>query len=315
MKTGRVVGLALVMIVAVCSALLVAGCPTKSTTGAGPVATQPSTPAPAAGATAPSGPEIEGTVTVKGSDTMVHLVSQWAEAFMKVNPKADVQVTGGGSGTGIAALINGTTAVAAASRELKADEKKDLEAKGLTPTEFTVARDGIAVVLHPSNAINELTMDQLAKIYTGAATNWKQVGGSDLKIEVLSRESTSGTYAFFQEHVMKKKDYRKDARLMPATSAIIEAAAADKGAIGYVGLGYATGAAGRIKVLKVKKDDTAPAIEPSEATVKDGTYSVARPLFLVTAGEPTGAAKAFIDFCQSPDGQRIVKDAGYVTVE
>jgi len=315
MKTGRAIGLAAAVVVVVCAALLVAGCPTKATTGAGPAATQPSTAPPSPGAAAPSGPQIEGTVTVKGSDTIVHLVTQWAEAFMKANPKADVQVTGGGSGTGIAALINGTADIASASRELKDDERKDAQAKGLTPTEFTVARDAIAIVVHPSNPINELTMDQLAKIYTGATTNWKQVGGPDVKIEALSRESTSGTYAFFQEHVMKKKDYRKDARLMPATSGIIEAAAADKGAIGYAGLGYAVGAVGRVKVLKVKKDEKAPAIAPSEATVKDGTYSVARPLFLFTGGEPTGAVKAFIDFCKSPEGQQIVKDAGYVTVE
>jgi phosphate transport system substrate-binding protein len=290
--------------------LALAGCPPKTEAPEStPPVVGPKAPA------APAAPQLKGSLTVKGSDTMVNLVGQWAEAFQKEQPGVQVSVNGGGSGTGVAALINGTTDIASSSRDLKDDEKQKAQAKSLTPTQFTVARDAVSIVVNPANPLTEITMEQLAKIYTGATTNWKQLGGPDQKIIVLSRESSSGTYAFFQEHVMKKKDYTKDARLMPATSAIIEAAAQDKGAIGYVGLGYAVEAGSKVKVLKVKKDDQSPAVAASEAAVKDGSYSIARALYLFTAGQPSELAKAFIDFCKGPEGQQIVKDAGFVTAE
>ena len=168
---------------------------------------------------------LEGTMTVKGSDTIVHLATAWAEAMMDKHEGLDISVDGGGSGTGIAALINGTVDIATASRKIKDEEVTEAEGKGITPVEHVVARDGIAVVVNPENPVNEITMEDLAKIFTGQTTNWSAVGGNDQKIGVLSRESSSGTYAFFREHVMDDEDYTTDAKLMPATSAIVEATA------------------------------------------------------------------------------------------
>lgn len=253
-------------------------------------------------------------VTIKGSDTMVHLVSSWAEEFMNQHEDIEVSVTGGGSGTGIAAMINGTTDICAASRKIKPKEMKLAEQKGIEPMEHVVARDGIAVVVHPENPVSELTIEQLGKIFTGAYTNWNEVGGPDQRIIVLSRESSSGTYVFFQEHVLKKKDYTTKARLMPATSAIIQSVSSDKWSIGYVGLGYAAEAGDKVKTLAVKEDNSSPAVIPSEETVKSGAYSIARPLHLYTKGEPEGTIKEFLDFCLSDAGQKIVRETGYVAV-
>lgn len=253
--------------------------------------------------------------TIKGSDTMVQLASSWAEAFMKKYPGSDVSVTGGGSGTGIAALINGTTDICSASREMKDKEFAQAKEKGLTPVKHTVASDGIAVIVNPANPISEMTMEQIAKIYTGAYTNWKELGGPDEPIVVLSRESSSGTYVFFQEHVLKMKDYTPNARLMPATSAIVQSVSADTWAIGYVGLGYAVEAKGKVKMLAVKADENAPAVIPSEQTVLSGEYSIARGLYLYTKGTPEGQIKNFIDFCLSPEGQKIAVETGYVSVK
>ncbi len=253
-------------------------------------------------------------VTIKGSDTMVHLVSTWAEDFMDNHEGADISVTGGGSGTGIAAMLNGTTDICAASRQMKKAEVEMAEQKKITPVRYVVARDGIAVVVNPKNPVSTLTIEQLGKIFTGAYTNWNQVGGPDKPIIVLSRESSSGTYVFFQEHVLGKKDYTTNARLMPATSAIIQATGEDAWAIGYVGLGYALDAGDKVKILAVKADENAPAVVPSEATVISGEYSIARPLQLYTNGEATGTIKEFVDFCLSPAGQKIVRETGYVPV-
>jgi len=254
------------------------------------------------------------SVTVKGSDTMVHLVTAWSESYMKAHPDAEISVTGGGSGTGIAALLNGTTDICAASRDMSPEEKEKAAREGSTLRETNVARDGIAVVVNPSNPINELTLEQLKKIFTGAYANWKEVGGSDGEIVALSRESSSGTYVFFQEHVLKKEDYTPKARLMPATSAIIQSAASDALAIGYAGLGYAADI-GRVKVLKVKADAAAPAIAPSEDTVRNGTYSISRPLHFYTGAGVGPAADDFIKFCLSGAGQAIVREAGYIPVQ
>ena len=252
---------------------------------------------------------------VKGSDTMVHLVSTWAEEFMKQNEQIQVSVTGGGSGTGIAALINGTADICASSRDMKQEEFEQARQRGVEPKEIAVARDGIAVVVNPSNQINELTLEQIEKIYTGQYTNWNQVGGPDANMVVLSRESSSGTYVFFQEHVLKKKDYAATVRLMPATSAIIQSVGVDAMAIGYVGLGYAAEAGDKVKMLSVKADESAPAVKPSEAAVKSGEYSISRPLFLYTNGAPGEHIKQFVDFCLSPDGQKIVRETGYIGID
>ncbi|MFH1538851.1 MAG: PstS family phosphate ABC transporter substrate-binding protein [bacterium] len=258
---------------------------------------------------------MTGSITIKGSDTMVHLVSTWAEEYMKSNDGIEISVTGGGSGTGIAAMINGTTDICAASREMKQSEIDQALEKGIEPKEFAVARDGIAVVVNPGNPVGELSMEQLKKIYTGAYTKWSEVGGPDENILVLSRESSSGTYVFFQEHVLEKEDYTQSARLMPATSSIIQSVTSDKWAIGYVGLGYAIEAGNKVKMVGVKTGAGAPAVSPSEETVTDGSYPVARPLHLYTVGEPKGVLKDFVDFTMSEKGQEIVVETGYVAVK
>ena len=262
-----------------------------------------------------AGEPVVKYITIKGSDTMVHLASAWAEAYMKSHPNADLSVTGGGSGTGIAALLNGTTDICIASRGIKAKEEKLAVEKGLSPNEIVTSRDGIAVVVNPENPISELTLEQIGKIYTGAYTNWKELGGPDQEIVILSRESSSGTYVFFQEHVMKKKDYSPNAMLMPSTSAIIQSVVQDKWAIGYVGLGYGVQAAEQVKMLAVKTDEAAPAVTPSVATVQDATYGIARPLFFYTNGAAQGEIKNFVDFVLSPAGQAIVLETGYVPVK
>jgi phosphate transport system substrate-binding protein len=254
-------------------------------------------------------------LVIKGSDTMVHLVTNWAEAFMNQNPNAEVAVTGGGSGTGIAALINGTTDICAASREMKDKEKELAKEKGAEAKEVIVARDGIAVVVNPKNPIKELNMQQLAQIFTGVTTQWNQLGGFDEEILVFSRESSSGTYVFFQEHVLKNKDYTPKAKLMPATSAIIESVSSDKGAIGYVGLGYALAAGDKVKILAVKADSNSPAVIPSDQTVINGSYPVARPLYLYVSNKASQNATAFVDFCMSDAGQTIVRESGYVAIK
>ena len=254
-------------------------------------------------------------LTIKGSDTMVHLVSEWAEAFMKNDPAADLSVTGGGSGTGIAALLNNTTDICAASRSIKEKEITLAAQKNIHPTEFKVAMDGIALVVNPANPINELTVEQIKKIFTGTVDNWKQVGGPDQPILVLSRESSSGTFVFFQEHVLDKKDYSRNARSLPGTSAMIQNIATDVWTIGYVGLGYAEQAAGKVKTLAVSAAPGQAAIAPSEATINSGAYLIARPLFLYTGNAPTGLTKEFIDFTLSPKGQAIVRQAGYIPIQ
>ena len=256
--------------------------------------------------------EASSQLTIKGSDTMVHLGSSWAEAFMNLHKDVEVSVTGGGSGTGIAALLNGTTNICMASRKIKDKEMKMAAEKNISPMEFVVARDGIAVVVNPANPLNEATIDQIGKIYVGQITNWKQLGGPDQDIVILSRESSSGTYVFFQEHVLKKQDYTPNARLMPATSSIIQTVEADKWAIGYVGLGYALEAGDRVKILAI--DDGNGPVLPNNETVKSGEYSISRPLHLYSNGTPTGLAKKFIDFCMSPQGQQIVQKTGYIKV-
>jgi phosphate transport system substrate-binding protein len=175
--------------------------------------------------------------------------------------------------------------------------------------------DCITLVVNPKNPVNELSFSELAKIFTGEAKSWKDFGGPDKPINVLSRESSSGTYVFFQEHVLNKKDYSKDAKLLPATNPIIEEVSTNEYAIGYVGLGYAMKAGAKVKVLAIKKEDNGQAVMPSEATVHDGTYPVARKLYIYAAKEPTGIAKDFIDFCLSPEGQKIAQTQDEIPVK
>ncbi|MFA6241888.1 MAG: phosphate ABC transporter substrate-binding protein [Candidatus Hydrogenedentales bacterium] len=254
-------------------------------------------------------------ISIKGSDTMLHLATGWADAFMKAHPEKKVSVTGGGSGTGVAALLNGTTDICASSRDLKEEEKKQAAGKGLTLHEHAVARDAIALVVNTANPISELTLEQIRKIYTGEVLAWSQVGGPEEKVVAISRESSSGTYLFFMEHVLDKKDFRTDALLLPATSAIIESVIESPWAIGYVGLGYAVEAAGKVKILGVKPATDQPAVIPSAESVRNGQYSIARPLYLFTEGDETGSVKEFVDFCASPEGLAIIAETGYITVQ
>ena len=249
-------------------------------------------------------------VTAKGSDTMVILVQRWAEAYMKKNPQKRVQVTGGGSGVGIAALINGTTDVANASRAMKDDEKaKVRERYNVLPTEIAVAKDGVALYVNDANPVQQLTPEQLRGIYTGDVKNWKEVGGPDAPIVLYSRENSSGTYVFFKEHVLKNDDYAPNAQTLPGTAAVVNAVAKERNGIGYGGAAYAKG----VKEVRVVGAD-GKAYRPTAEDVASGKYPLSRPLFMYTRAKPSGEVKDFIDFCLSPDGQAIVKDVGYFPI-
>lgn len=252
-------------------------------------------------------------ITVKGSDTMVNLCTAWAEAFMKKNPGVQVAVTGGGSGTGIAAMINRTTDICAASRKVRETEITRAKEKGVEFKEFVVARDGISIVVNKENPIQALTLDQLRKIYNGTYKNWSEAGGPDGKIILLSRETSSGTYVYFQEEVLLSDNYAQEARLMTSNAAIAQAVSQDKNAIGYIGVAYARGA--DVKIVPVKKVELSQPVMPTDEAIKDGTYPISRPLFLYTNGEPTGNIKAFIDFALSPEGQKIVEEIGFVSIK
>ncbi len=253
-----------------------------------------------------------GSITIKGSDTMVLLGQRWAEDYMAKHSGTTIQVTGGGSGTGISALINGTTDICQASREMKAEEKNSLKEKyKTTGQEIPVARDGLSVYVNATNPVKQLNMDELRLIFTGKITNWKEVGGKDAKIIVYSRENSSGTYVFFKEHVLKNADYTPRAQSMPGTAAVVNAVAKDKNAIGYGGAAYAKG----IHVLLVKKDDSSPAVTPDLAHVQDGSYPLSRPLFFYLRDKPAGEIKALVDWVLSKEGQEIVTKVGYFPVK
>lgn len=254
----------------------------------------------------------KATVQLKGSDTIVHLASSLAENFMKSHPEIELSVTGGGSGTGIAALLNGTTDIANASRPMTASEKNNAKGRGFEAYENVIGRDGLSVIVNPSNPIKSLTMEQVKQIYTGEVNNWKVFGGPDAKIGVISRDSSSGTFVFFQEHVLRKMDYSVKARRLPSTSAIVQAVSEDVNAIGYVGLGYLAEAQGKVRALTIRKDAKSEPVMPSNETVKDGTYPISRPLFMYTHNQPEGNVKVFMDFVMSPEGQKIVEDMGFV---
>jgi phosphate transport system substrate-binding protein len=248
------------------------------------------------------------TVDVKGSDTMVILGQRWAEHFMKENPGVTVQVTGGGSGTGIAALINGTTDICQSSRPMKDKEKEDLKSKkSKEAIEKKVALDALAVYVHEKSSLQEISIPQLAKIYKGEIKSWKEVGGADKKIVLYGRENNSGTYGYFKEHVLENKDFAASVQTLAGTSAVVNAVKGDAAGIGYGGIAYLEG----VRALKVKKDDAAASIAPSLQTAQDGTYPLSRFLFFYTAGEATGNAKRFIDFVLTPAGQKVIEDVGY----
>ncbi|MBN1592716.1 MAG: phosphate ABC transporter substrate-binding protein [Candidatus Coatesbacteria bacterium] len=258
----------------------------------------------------PASAQYSQQVVVKGSDTIVNLASAWAEEYMKLRTNVSISVTGGGSGTGVAAMLNGTADIAICSRTWK-DKEKDRAAKlNITPIEHIVAYDGISIVVNKDNPVSELTLEQIHKIFNGSYTNWKEVGGSNKKIGVLTRDTSSGTYVFFQEHVLRKDDYSIKAKMLPSNSAIANSVTQDKYSIGYIGLGYAL--TSDVKMIKVKKTPSGSAVTPSAATVMSGDYPISRPLLMYTNGEPTGATKGFLLFVKSPEGQKIVEKMKFV---
>jgi phosphate transport system substrate-binding protein len=269
---------------------------------------------PMPGTTAVSTTRIQN----KGSDTMVNLALAWAEAYNGLNPSIEVSVTGGGSGTGIAALINQTVDMANASRQIKAEEVSQAEASGVRPVEHIVAGDAIAVVVHPSNPVDGLTIPQLSDIFSGKINNWLQVGGEDRPIVILSRESNSGTHVFFLDEVVRqgnKEDktlFSPDTLLMPSSEGISAEIRQNPNAIGYDGLGYVTSDQ---KVIAVAPADDQPYVMPSVDTVKNGSYPIARPLYIYTAGEPQGAIAGYLKWITGPEGQAIVLGQGFVPLD
>lgn len=258
---------------------------------------------------ASTGSSIAAAITVKGSDTMVILAQKWAEVYMGKKSDVKIQVTGGGSGTGIAALQNQTTDLCNSSRKIRAAEIGEcIKAFGKRPLEYKVALDGLSVYVSDSNPIKELTLEQVRLVFTGKVKNWKQLGGPDAPITVYSRENSSGTYEFFKEHVLQGQDFASRAQTMPGTASVLEAVAKDKNGIGYGGAAYGKGA----KHLSIKKDENSPAIEPTEKTVVEGTYPIWRYLYVyVNPALDRGAVSAYLTWMRSDEGQNLVKDIGY----
>ncbi len=248
---------------------------------------------------------------LKGSDTVLPLAQKEAESYMKTNKAAKINVTGGGSGVGISALVDGTTDIAMSSRKMKLTEKMKLSDGGKATKETIVAYDALAIAVHPSNKVSQLTREQLEGIFTGKIKNWKEVGGDDLTIVVYSRESSSGTYDFFKEHVMSNKNYASSVLSMPATGSIIQSISQTKGAIGYVGLAYIEK---NVKALGVSFNKGKTFIAPSMATAKNRTYPIVRPLYYYYLAKSEKVVKPFVDYCLSVEGQKIVENIGYVPI-
>ena len=282
------------------ASVFVAGCSTQ------PVQAQ-------AGGSATSNGSAQRTIENKGSDTLVNLALAWAEAYVLVKPEVRISVTGGGTGTGIAAMLNGTVDIANASREIKPEELKAAKDKGLTPQQFVVAGDAIAIIVHPDNPVQQLTLQQLSDIYTGKIRNWREVGGENRPIVLLSRESNSGTYVYFLENVVrlgKKSDllFSPDTLLMPSSEGISAEVRQNPNAIGYDGLGYVTPDQ---KMIAVAKDGKATHVLPSKETALDGTYPISRALYMYTPDAPSDEVKAYLDWVRT-EGQVMVADLGFV---
>jgi phosphate transport system substrate-binding protein len=254
-------------------------------------------------------PGYAGNITAKGSDTMVILAQKWAQVYMASHKGTTIQVTGGGSGTGFAALQNQTTDLANASRPIRAKEiEACIKAFGKRPAEHKVCLDGLSVYVNADNPVRELTVAQLESIFTGAIKTWREVGGNDAPIIVYSRENSSGTYEFFKDHVLKGKDFLPSAQTMPGTAAVLQAVSKDKHGIGYGGAAYGAGA----KHLWIKKDAASPAIEPTEANVINGIYPIWRYLYIyVNPAIAKGEVAAYLDWIRGEEGQKVVKDVGY----
>ncbi len=260
----------------------------------------------------------KNSIQIKGSDTMVNLGQAWAERYMEENPSEFVAVTGGGSGTGIASLISGTCDITMSSRDIKDKEVALAKQKGIEPYEIRVGLDGLAVVVNTKNPASRLTLDQLSQIFTGRITNWKELGGEDKEIVILSREINSGTHVYFKEHVLRKNDpnskeeFAPVALLLSSSQAIADEVAGNPAAIGYYGMGYISS---RQKSVLIAKDEKSEYIAPIIENVVSGKYPISRPLFLYTNGQPEGLVKKFIDFVLSNEGQEIVLKTDFVPIK
>lgn len=258
-------------------------------------------------------------IQIKGSDTLVNLVQILAEEYMAKNPGAALAVLGGGSGTGITAIINRTCDIANHSREWKQKELDLAKEKGITPRFFIIAVDGLSIIVNEMNPVEKLTISELGAIYRGEVENWKAVGGPDKTISLYGRQSNSGTYVFMQEHVLGKKNYSTDMKEMNGNAQIIEGVIQDEGAVGYVGVGYLFDRDGKvrkgIKVLNISKEPGGKALSPlDKAAVDSGDYPVSRPLYQATNGKPSAAVADFIRFETGPEGQKIVEREGFFTI-
>ena len=242
-------------------------------------------------------------IKVKGSDTVLPLSQKEAEVFMKKFPGSKITVIGGGSGVGIAAFLDGTTDIAMSSRKMKMSEKMKLQDAGKAYKEVVIANDALSVIVAPGNKVSQLTREQLEGIFTGKINNWKEVGGDDEKIIAYSRESSSGTYEFFKEHVLNNKNYGSTILNMPATGAIVQSVSQTKGAIGYIGFAYMEKT---VKALKVSYDKGKTFVEPSIANAKNKTYPIVRPLQYYYLTKDEVRVKPFIDFILSEEGQKVV---------
>jgi len=294
------------------------GCPKKADTNVPP---PPDVPPPAPGdmpEPTDAGPATGETIRQIGSTTVLPLAEKWHTAFMEAHPEANIAVSGGGSGSGIEALISGTAEIANASRPIKDKETKQAEEAGINVVEHVVAFDGIAVIVHPSNGAGQLSVEQISDIFVGNITNWNEVGGSDAEIVIVSRDSASGTYEAFKELVVtlhktdKERDYAASALKESSNQAVLTAVAQTETAIGYVGLGYLDDS---VKALDVVAMGGGDAVAASVDNVKSGDYPVSRSLFCYTNGEPAGVLKDYMDFCMSDEGQQIVADEGFVPVK
>jgi len=250
-----------------------------------------------------------GTITIKGSDTLVILAQKWAEVYMSKNPQTKIQVTGGGSGVGLAALQNNNTDIANASRPIKPAERAAcIKAFGKNPREYKVALDGLSVYVNQSNPIDALSVDQLKDIFTGKVRNWKQVGGKDAPITLYSRENSSGTYEFFKEHILKGQDFASSAQTMPGTAAVIQAVSKEPNGIGYGGAAYGQ----ETKHLGVKKDADAPAVQPTEENILSGKYPIWRYLYnYLNPEKDKGEIASYLNWIRSDEGQKVVREVGY----
>jgi phosphate transport system substrate-binding protein len=248
------------------------------------------------------------SITIKGSDTLVRLGQRWAEEYMKANKDVVIQVSGGGSGTGIAALLNGATDICEASRDMKKKEYDLAKEKGIEPYRVSVALDGISVFLHEKNPVGKLSFAQLKGIYTGAITNWKEVGGADTRIVLYGRENNSGTYAFFKEEVLDKEDYSEYTQTLPGTAAVVNAVSKDEFGIGYGGIAWAKG----VKFAAVCENDTVEAVLPSPETVSNGTYPISRDLYWFFNGIPKGELKKLVNWALSEEGQAVAEMMDYI---